>query len=80
MEVIGNQSQAQLNPETSLNPLCKQQQECAGWGADVVKPPPPPPADFLVVQLSYTDPSKAFEGIRGGGGASDAHHLSTIFN
>jgi hypothetical protein len=61
MEVIGNQSQAQLKSESALNPLCKQHQECAGWGADAITAPP---AKFNVIVLSFTDATKTFEGMR----------------
>jgi hypothetical protein len=60
LEFIGNQSQTQLNSELPLKPMCKQNQECAGWGAN----PLTGPAKFNVVSLSFTDQTKTFEGMR----------------
>jgi hypothetical protein len=60
LNVIRGQSQAQLNSETALNPLCKQNQECAGWGANPITGP----AKFNIVSLSFTDATKTFEGKR----------------
>jgi hypothetical protein len=61
MNVIGKQSQAQLNSESTLNPLCKQHQECAGWGVDAITGAP---AKFNIIVLSFTDATKTFEGMR----------------
>jgi hypothetical protein len=44
-----------------LNPLCKQNVECAGWGANAVTGAP---AEFNIVKLSFTDQTKSFEGMR----------------
>jgi hypothetical protein len=60
LEVVGNQSQAQLDSQSSLNPLCKQHNECAGWGANALTGSP---ALFNAVRLTYTDKTKSFEGM-----------------
>jgi hypothetical protein len=54
LAVIGNQSLEHLQAQVPYNPLCKQHQECAGWGANAWTGAP---AQFPVAQLSYTNGS-----------------------
>jgi hypothetical protein len=60
LRMQGNHSQAQLQAEASTNPLCKQGQECAGWGADAWTGAP---ALFPIAHLSYTHPKKTYRGM-----------------
>lgn len=58
---LANASQAALDSQLPLKPLCRQSQECIGWGVDARTGAP---ASFPIVKLSYTDASKTFHGFR----------------
>ena len=61
MEVLTNGSQAELNEQAKLNPLCKQNTPCAGWGVDAATGSA---TMFPMVSLTYTNPSRTFIGKR----------------
>jgi hypothetical protein len=54
LSAIANKSQAMLNAQAMLKPICRQEHECVGWGVDGVTGAPAP---FPIVHLSY-DPSR----------------------
>jgi hypothetical protein len=58
---IGSSSQARLDNLLKLNPLCKQQQECVGWGADAFSGTF---AKFPLLNLTYSDEDKSYHGMR----------------
>jgi hypothetical protein len=55
------ESQEALNSQDADNPLCKQKEECVGWGVDGLTGEP---RYFPLIKLTYTDASKTFNGKR----------------
>lgn len=61
LETIFSGAQAMLNAEAPLNPLCRQSQECAGWGVNVAYGSV---SSFPIVQLSYNNSNRTWQGFR----------------
>jgi hypothetical protein len=59
MDVVAMQSQALLDSQKPLHPLCRQSGECAGWGAQVQGL-----ASFPIITLDYNDATKTWHGLR----------------
>jgi hypothetical protein len=76
LNTLSNKSQALLNSQKQYNPLCKQSQECVGWGADGSTGSP---ALFPVIELTYGDPAKEHHGFREPVEAVVSPHVSPAF-
>lgn len=61
LDVIANNSLSMLKAQEQYNPLCRQGQECVGWGADAASGSP---SNFPIAHLTYTDSTRVYHGFR----------------
>jgi hypothetical protein len=61
MDAIGAASKKNLDAQAALDPMCRQHQECVGWGADPVTGSP---VQFPALHLTYNNPSRKFHNKR----------------
>lgn len=59
LNTIFSAAQAMLDSQAPLHPLCKQSQECAGWGVNVAYGSV---SSFPIVQLSYNNSNRTWQG------------------
>jgi hypothetical protein len=75
LDAVAQQSQQQLDQQIQYNPLCRQSQECVGWGVDGATNSP---ALFPVVELTYLDPTRVFDNFTEPIEAIVTPHLSPV--